>query len=1696
MSRTLVLSAALVACLAPAALLAATVDGTVFADLDGDGVFDSAGVQAELGIAGATVQAQDELGNTTSVTTGATGAYSVTLPGSQLRIEVTQGARIEPARSSLGAGSRPNVFFVSGSQSGRHVGFADPGHFCQTSPEVIANVYSNGNPNSASGASGANSWMVRAPFFFSDDTSNPPNATVAVGRVMGSTWGLAYQRSTDSVFAAAFAKRHSGFGVGDGVPAVADGANTNESGAIYRVANPLDAAPTVSLLVDLQAFGIDTGSIDRTENTATSELEAPGTTATDPNIDADAFDKVGKVGLGGLALSDDERTLWTVNLNDRRLYEIPLTVSGASVSANGAGIVAHDLPASGAMPTCANGVFRPFAVNYHQGFVYVGGVCTAEGAGGTAANLSAHILRHDPTGADGNFTSFASFSDLTYTRGAASTDSPNDPTNNSPGSPLSVSGNWGPWIDEWSDIANPAPDAGPFGQTIEPQPMLSDLEFDVDGTLVLSFMDRFGHQSGNENYSPLAADGVPREVYEGVSAGDLLLACLSGGSYTLESAGGCPGRTSDGATNGQGPGGGEFFWHDKYQQSGVYPPNATPTTGAHREITLGGVAIHFPRREAIATVFDPRNAFRAAGWRVLNLVNTAGTGTNAGENLRSVEIFGQDAGGAEPVRFGKAAGIGNLELICSPPVLEIGNRVWLDTDLDGIQDAGEPPVSGVTLTLYRGGTQIGATSTDANGEWYFAVTQSSTPDASTGDNDVRLANPHFSDYQVAIDPANFASGGALFGMTPTARDADGGPNGDARDSDVASINVAGIGNRQGINFSVGGPGGNFHTLDMGFVMSDLGDLPDSGAGVGAGNYETLLANGGPVHPILAGLRLGSVVDDEADGVPSLGADGDDLAGAPDDEDGVDVSDLSLSVGSPALIDITATNTTGSAARVCGFIDFNGDGDFLDAGESTSVAVPDGSNDAALLLNFGVVPAGSASNTYARFRLSTDTVSVCSANGSAPDGEVEDYPVSIATPITFDFGDLPDPAAGTASGDYPTRLADDGARHIIVAGLFMGAGVDAEVDGAPTTAANGDDLAGTDDEDGVTVADLNLTQGSLANIRVTATNSTGSAARICGFVDFNGDGDFADANETQQVAVPNGSAGTIFTLAFGTVPSGAASSTYSRFRLSTAAVACSATGQENDGEVEDYPVSIIAPASFDLGDLPDPAAGIGSGNYQTRIADGGARHPIVSGLRMGASVDAEADGAPNVAANGDDLAGTDDEDGVDVSDLSLREGDSPAVDVVVTNTTGSTARLCGFIDYNGDGDFLDAGETASTTILSGNSNLGVVLNFGVVPTGSAANSYARFRLSTDTAGACSAVGDATDGEVEDYPVAIAPVLVGLGNLVWEDLDNNGIAAPSEPRIAGVAVRLFRDDDGNCAPDGAVLASTATDGSGLYAFTGLTPGAYLVEIDPPAGFIGSTGSGFPYQPSGPYEPAPDPDNDVDNDDNGTRVGNVIRSCGITLSAGGEVADGDADDNNNPSVDFGLLRQFDLALRKTLAPGQPEFIPDGAPVRFTITVFNQGELVARNIQVTDYIPTGMALADAGWTAGSGNTATRIIPGPLAPGQQTELTITLDVTDNALTSFVNRAEISDATDDMGIRRRDIDSTPDGDVDNDGTPTDDAIDNRNADEDDADFASVRRGSPPRPPVTVPGPTGGVLILLGLAMAAGGFAQTRRRSRR
>lgn len=160
--------------------------------------------------------------------------------------------------------------------------------------------------------------------------------------------------------------------------------------------------------------------------------------------------------------------------------------------------------------------------------------------------------------------------------------------------------------------------------------------------------------------------------------------------------------------------------------------------------------------------------------------------------------------------------------------------------------------------------------------------------------------------------------------------------------------------------------------------------------------------------------------------------------------------------------------------------------------------------------------------------------------------------------SLDFGDAPDPG-------YPTLQTHNGARHIIAEGVYLGQAVDSESDGRPGSSATGDDTNGSDDEDGVIFTSA-LWPSELTTLQVTAS----TFGYLNAWVDFDGDGSFDGVAE--QIFADKLLSRGVNELSF-RVPVGAAiGDTYARFRFNTRGL-LTFEGQADDGEVEDYRVSI-------------------------------------------------------------------------------------------------------------------------------------------------------------------------------------------------------------------------------------------------------------------------------------------------------------------------------------------------------------------------------------------------------------------------------------------------------------------------------------------------------------------------------------------
>ncbi len=426
----------------------------------------------------------------------------------------------------------------------------------------------------------------------------------------------------------------------------------------------------------------------------------------------------------------------------------------------------------------------------------------------------------------------------------------------------------------------------------------------------------------------------------------------------------------------------------------------------------------------------------------------------------------------------------------------------------------------------------------------------------------------------------------------------------------------------------------------------------------------------------------------------------------------------------------------------------------------------------------------------------------------------------AMSLGYDWGDLP--------GSFDTERDDNipGPSHVITDSLYLGSCVDGEYDGASAAHAGldantGDDGQGIvqaaagscdatgDDEDGVKLVSP-LIAGSQSCVEVSLHNGLSQQVHLYGWIDFNGDGQFASSEaltggvdgdrqfQNGLVTLPASADISAQRFCFKT-PANATfegGETHMRFRLTSESLNGSTlwAGPAKDGEVEDYWQPLVCVGNYLWWDVGN------SDNQQ----DGN---------------DAPMDDGVTVRLT---WAGPDEDIHTQADNLTYE-----------TTTLNGLYNFCGLLP-DGDGDNVADAYQVSVPTLP-----------GPLVTPDATN-----RDDDDSDGDASGLGPvfqvplpisrddnaANDQDPHQYPdtqtdltydFGFRQVKVALGNRVWEDTDKNSRMDSGEPGINGVTVQLYRDRDGDgqCEPGGddgtTPLTSTVTSGGGYYQFLKLEP-----------------------------------------------------------------------------------------------------------------------------------------------------------------------------------------------------------------------------------------------------------------------------------
>lgn len=747
------------------------VSGMVFRDFNANGKRESSGSFNENGVAGIIVSAYNNLDVIiASYKTNASGIYSIPaigIPysnvtgsntgfvpaGTAVRIEFS-GLKTGDLPAPVGADNKGAVQFAIAPASNITFAVNYPLDYSQDAPRLATSVYKEGN------APATDQVLVTVDYKASGSSKSFPNiSTEAEQSQIGATYGLAYHRLSNTLFASSYQKRHTSYGM------------SNSTGAIYKITNPTDNSTSgVSLFVDINAlYGYDIAGTNPHPNGST-----------DFSRDDASYGQVGKIAFGDMDISEDGMSLWAINLNDRYLYKIPLgsdpynpvaPSSSAEISRyplfnicdcnnDGSNDLASDMDA------------RPFALKPYRGKIYIGLICNGASTPTDYNNLRARVFEFDPVSF--TTTEVVNFQ-LNYNRGSGNTAAVAFPNGVPVGSGYTGANaaNWRPWNDlyttaatfqwSWYDAA--------FREGGYSQPIFAGLDFDDDGNMIIGLRDRFGDMIGDGVYDPGGTT-----LMEGDGNGDLLRAKLNGSgtgwNFIISEA-----------THGT-----EFFIDDNFG-------------GLHQETSMGGLAVYHGANHIINTVMDPVNNLSGGfDW----------TKFSDGRLDRSYEIVRRSSGQAVLSHiFAKANALGEVELLSLAAPIEIGNRVWKDLDNDGIQDANEPGIAGVILELYdaSGTSLLATTTTDSEGNWYFNL--SNVPGG-------LLVNTKYK-IRVSSTQYNLTGFGVLNSLYLTANDVMGNGNADYSDNDAVTVS----GGLAEITIQTGFSGNNNHNYDFGFAVIPL-----------------------------------------------------------------------------------------------------------------------------------------------------------------------------------------------------------------------------------------------------------------------------------------------------------------------------------------------------------------------------------------------------------------------------------------------------------------------------------------------------------------------------------------------------------------------------------------------------------------------------------------------------------------------------------------------------------------------------------------------------------------------------------------------------------------------------------------------------------------------------------------------------------
>ena len=304
----------------------------------------------------------------------------------------------------------------------------------------------------------------------------------------------------------------------------------------------------------------------------------------------------------------------------------------------------------------------------------------------------------------------------------------------------------------------------------------------------------------------------------------------------------------------------------------------------------------FEATDQIAVETNPAHAISTGSSITLTGTAPADTGSVSStlySRFRFTATAGQ--GGNSPTGEAQSGEVEDYVL------MSLGDLLWYDngagggTPNNGILDGGETGVHGVTVELYSSNQTPGtvtpiATTTTDNGRYLFTGLSPDADPVTSGIQNYVVHIP-FENFNEDTDPLYRYYSTTGVNDDDTINEVNAGNANSDNGNDQTNPASTGISSSP-ISLTIAGeptddqpagaavdddPNSNL-TVDFGFLQYDYGDAPDS--------YGTTDSAGGARHPLDGVTFLGTLVDADTDGIPSVNADGDDSEGTPDDEDGV------------------------------------------------------------------------------------------------------------------------------------------------------------------------------------------------------------------------------------------------------------------------------------------------------------------------------------------------------------------------------------------------------------------------------------------------------------------------------------------------------------------------------------------------------------------------------------------------------------------------------------------------------------------------------------------------------------------------------------------------------------------------------------------------------------------------------------------